>query len=967
MEEQIRANCYHLLPSSTAVSASAPPQALILSLSLILNPSTSDSTLSSLLQTLTLSLHHSHLPSLSLLPTLSILSTLASHHPHLSRPIFHSIRSLSLTSPRALAASLSVLASLAESDQTLLPELSEFSETLFLTLCFKPSVSVRHWALMNAERLRIRPHLLVTVLLGFTRDPYPYLRAVALDGLVGLCKSIVVEDRELVETSCCRAVELFSDMEDCVRCAAVRAVAQWGQLLVALNHDSNRKNLSDALFLQLCSMVRDMSLKVRVEAFDALGEISMVSEEILLQTLSKKLLSVSLQGSKLTLQRLGLKEKTCSGLCSTKPFEIPASNSAGVFVHGLEDEFSEVRRSACHSLHTLSILSADFSGEALNLLVDVLNDDSMVVRLQALETLRCMALFDRLKVQEAHMHMFLSTLVDDGAVVRSAARKVLRIIRLEDVSIFKLCVDGLLENLEMYPQDEADVFSVLLSIGQHHGNFAADVIVGVSDEIEPCCDGKLVFDGGRVAALLVLAISAPLSHEKQTFSIPPRIFSYAVTLLGRISNALSDVMDQDTLLAYLSHCSSSTIISSGEFDYKGKELFLPVEDGSTNNPIYEKSCSADMQLQKLNVGASGSHCQKMGETRKVVKALLNYQVEDHGEVIKSVEFMLEKVKDIWQLIQVGYTGEVLQTLRRWKEELAKFPTSSSAGAFAFSLQHLRIAKLLAKLWPHFISPRKLSCGMGELGLLLGKLDRTIKEMKYRFMGLSKQDELHVLELILLNFVLRLSSIEAFSDGSTLKKLHSTLSQIESLSSELSMEPSKFVSELKKSLHEIGFSADGPFYGPLLFRKSVEIFSLKQFVFSVKLKHIKAELDVSGNDYDKPFPFIPGLPVGIRLGITLYNISRENRLWLRLAVDDDLSEFVYLDFDQFGGNSQIRKFIFDAPFYKTLKANSFTVKVCLGLECLSENVQSFKSCGGPKQELVYLCKQKEVFLSTVVKE
>lgn len=37
-------------------------------------------------------------------------------------------------------------------------------------------------------------------------------------------------------------------------------------------------------------------------------------------------------------------------------------------------------------------------------------------------------------------------------MVRSAARKVLRIIKLEDVSIFKLCVDGLLENLEMYPQ-----------------------------------------------------------------------------------------------------------------------------------------------------------------------------------------------------------------------------------------------------------------------------------------------------------------------------------------------------------------------------------------------------------------------------------------------------------------------------------------------------------------------------------
>ncbi|KAH7867126.1 hypothetical protein Vadar_029110 [Vaccinium darrowii] len=930
MEEQIRAKCFDLLSSSTATASTPPQQALILSLSLILNPSTSDSTLSSLFQTLTLSLHPNSHP-LSLLPTLSLLSTLASHRPHLSRPIFHSIRSFSLlpthTSPRTLAASLSVLASLAESDQALVSELNEFSERLFLTLCFQTSVSVRRWALLNAERLRIRPSLLLTVLLGFTRDPYPYLRGVALDGLVGLCKSVVVEDLELVETCCRRAVELFGDMEDCVRCAAVRVVAQWGQLLVALNHDSNRKNLSNALFLQLCSMVRDMSLKVRVEAFDALGEISMVSEEILLQTLSKKPLSVSLQGSKPILQQCGLKQKTYLGLCSTKQFEIPASNAAGVFVHGLEDEFSE-----------------------------------------ALETLRCMALFDRLKVQETHMLMFLSTLVDASVMVRSAARKVLRITKLEDVAIFKLSVDGLLENLEMYPQDEADVFSVLFSIGRHHGNFAADFIAGVSDEIEPCCDGKLVFDGGRVAALLVLAISAPLSHEQRTFSIPPRIFSYAVTLLGRISHALTDVMDQDTLLAYLSHCSSSTIVSSGEFDFKRKESFLLAEDGSTNNAFCAQSSSTEMQLQQLYGGASRSHCQEMGETRKVVKALVNYQVEDHGDVMKSVEFMLEKVKDIWQLIRVGYTGEVLQTLRSWKEELAKFATSSSACALAFSLQHLKIVKLLAKIWPHFISPRKLcSYGMGELGLLLGKLDRTLKEMKYTFLGLSKQGELLVLELILLNCILRLSSVEAYSDGSTVEKLHSTLSQIEFLYSELSIEPSNFVSELKKSLHETGFSTDGQSYSPLLFRKSVEFFSLKQFVFCVKLKHIKAELDVSDNDYDNPFPFIPGLPVGIPLGITLYNISRENRLWLQLAMDEALSEFVFLDFDRFGGNNQIRKFRFVAPFYKTPKASSFTVKVCLGMECLSENVYSFKRCGGPKQELVYLCKQKEIFLSTVVKD
>lgn len=65
----------------------------------------------------------------------------------------------------------------------------------------------------------------------------------------------------------------------------------------------------------------------------------------------------------------------------------------------------KVRWSACHSLHTLTILSAKFAGEALNLLMDVLNDDSLNVRLRALETMHHMATCDHLKVQETHMHM----------------------------------------------------------------------------------------------------------------------------------------------------------------------------------------------------------------------------------------------------------------------------------------------------------------------------------------------------------------------------------------------------------------------------------------------------------------------------------------------------------------------------------------------------------------------------------
>lgn len=68
----------------------------------------------------------------------------------------------------------------------------------------------------------------------------------------------------------------------------------------------------------------------------------------------------------------------------------------------------KVRRSACHALQTLTVLSAEFSGGTVDILMDMLNDDSMVVRLQALETLHHMATHGHLKVAESHLHMVSS-------------------------------------------------------------------------------------------------------------------------------------------------------------------------------------------------------------------------------------------------------------------------------------------------------------------------------------------------------------------------------------------------------------------------------------------------------------------------------------------------------------------------------------------------------------------------------
>ncbi|XP_052199541.1 protein SIEL isoform X2 [Diospyros lotus] len=903
MEEEIHSECQCFLNEATmALDKPIPLQALAQARSLIVNPSTSEATISSLFQTLCHSLQTYHHP-LSLCHILSLLAAIVSHHPALSHSIFHAICSFSLhlhnTSARTVANALSVLASIAESDQTLVSSLAELSEGTFLSLCFQTNVPVRHWLLLNATRLQVRPHLLLMLLLGFTKDPYPYVRGVALDGLVALCKSSVVGDRALLESCYCCAVELLYDMEDSVRSAAVRAVSQWGQLLVASN-DNNNRDWSDSLFVQICSMVIDMSMKVRIEAFNALGAFSMVSEAILVQTLSKKVLST-------------MKEKTYPSLSSLKLVEMPASSVAGAFVHGLEDEFYE----------------------------------------------------------------FLSTLIDTDASVRSAARKVLQVAKLNDITTFKLAIDSLLENLETYPQDEAAIFSVLFSIGQCHGNFVVGIIERVSDEIERSSNGNLGFDSGRVAALLVLAIAVPLSHEERTPSIPRTIFSYAVTLLGRISHALGNVVDQNTLLAYLSHCSSSTVVSPAEFYFKKEMPSLVLMKCNlsramlvmSNNANEELPSPAEMQLQDLNVSVSGIHFQRTSAPIKLPATLVDQQSEVQNDLIKLLELVLEKLKVMWQLIQLGCTGEVLKTLRSWKEQLAKCTSGSSTGVLDFVSQCMRVVKLLAKIWPRINSPRKLSYARtGDLGLLLEKLDRILKGLSYRFIGMSKQEELFVLELILVHYMLRLATVEACNDLTTFGKLFSTLPRVELIYEEMAVEPSDFVSELKSLLHEIGSPTDGPFYSPSMFQKSVKIFSLKQFIFCGELKYIKAELDIPNNDIESPFHFVSGLPVGIQLEITLYNISRENRLWLRLVVDAVLTEFVFLDLGQYEGNNEIRKFTFLSPFYRTPKANSFTVRVCLGMECLSEDSHLFGSSGGgPKKDLVYLCKEKEVCFSQCVRK
>ncbi|KAL9462048.1 hypothetical protein AB3S75_000112 [Citrus x aurantiifolia] len=198
----------------------------------------------------------------------------------------------------------------------------------------------------------------------------------------------------------------------------------------------------------------------------------------------------------------------------------------------------------------------------------------------------------------------------------------------------------------------------------------------------------------------------------------------------------------------------------------------------------------------------------------------------------------------------------------------------------------------------------------------------------------------------------------------MRNLSSTISHLEFLHQQGSTEPSNFVTAVKKSLFEINISTSHTSYRPFLFNQLLNSFSLSQLVFHGRLEQVHAELGVPDNSSENPVIFVSGLPVSIPFEITLYNISSVNRLWLRMTMSDETTQFVFLDSNLLGGCKDAKKFTYVAPFYRTPKAASFTLRVCIGMECLFEDVHSVKGNGGPKRALAYLCNEKEVYFSRV---
>ncbi|XP_070169747.1 integrator complex subunit 4 isoform X1 [Polyergus mexicanus] len=213
---------------------------------------------------------------------------------------------------------------------------------------------------------------------------------------------------------------------------------------IVVGSDGEDIRMVDCAFSQICSLMGDLSPRVRASAMSLLGTMKSVSRRYIEQALDKKQKIVETDRSE-------VEEK---------------SGSCGAFIHGLEDEFLEVRTAAVEALCTLSLEQPSIARISLDFMVDMFNDEIQDVRLRAIESLRKMS--TSVTLREDQLETILGALEDFSGEVREGLHAMLAASHLATTNCLYMCVNRLLDNLTRYPQDRESIRSCLAALGASH-------------------------------------------------------------------------------------------------------------------------------------------------------------------------------------------------------------------------------------------------------------------------------------------------------------------------------------------------------------------------------------------------------------------------------------------------------------------------------------------------------------------
>ncbi|KAF9968929.1 Integrator complex subunit 4, partial [Actinomortierella ambigua] len=396
-------------------------------------------------------------------------------------------------------------------------------------------------------------HDIQIIISNYVTDPEPRVRKTALQALLELHRkgfklALILYDVAIVA--------LADDYQE-VRMEGLDLMLILSQLYPSQRVSSPQMNggratrLVDDAFVRICDMVNDSAVTVRAKACTYLGRFKNVDYAYLKQTFSKQIMARGRvdEAPKNLAAGPAQKQAQRAKLIATPEGDqdvtggtvrLLDSGACGAFVHGLEDEYRDVRNAAINSICELCLQTPEFAEQALDYLVDMFMDEIDYVRLNALTSLRKIGQRAVLTLDTEQLQIALGVLEDADKDVREAAHGMLQVIQMAGSDGMTSFLQGLESNLRRFPEDQMSVYQCIRAVGRRHGAFIEPMVTEMLGLNQMFLSFEKSADDMQYGAHLILIFNAAVSTPNILRMLPKYTFKHYTYLRDKYPNCFPE-------------------------------------------------------------------------------------------------------------------------------------------------------------------------------------------------------------------------------------------------------------------------------------------------------------------------------------------------------------------------------------------------------------------------------------------
>ncbi|KAF9548800.1 Integrator complex subunit 4 [Mortierella hygrophila] len=332
-------------------------------------------------------------------------------------------------------------------------------------------------------------HDIQVIISNYVTDPEPRVRKNALKALLGLHRQGFKIGLVMYDVAILAILDDYQEVRmEGLDLIFILSRLYPDQIVQNPKEDiEQRTRLADDAFVRICDMMNDSSMVVRAKACTLLGRFRKVNYMFLSQTFSKQIMArlkvdqssrnIALGPAQKQAQRAKL-IATPEGDqdVTAQQVRLLDSGACGAFVHGLEDEYQDVRNAAINSICELCLHNSGFAVLALDYLVDMFMDEIDYVRMNALTSLRKIGNRGLITFDTEQLQIALGVLEDADRDVREAAHRMLEVVTMSTEDGMTSFLESIETNMRRFPEDQLSIYQCLRYVGRHHGVFLENML-----------------------------------------------------------------------------------------------------------------------------------------------------------------------------------------------------------------------------------------------------------------------------------------------------------------------------------------------------------------------------------------------------------------------------------------------------------------------------------------------------------